>query len=337
MPQSKKKRTDKRSLEQAPSLKVADTDRKGRRTGFIIAAVVIVLILVIVGISYYPTYVAPFRRTVITVDDVAIIRMDYFLKRTQMADEDPVTMLLTLTKEYLVKIGAPQYGIEVSPEEIDQELRIIAQGESENISESEFKEWYRQWLNEIGLSNSEYRDIVATDLLRSKLHEYLAVRMPTVADQVHLHLILVDTLTAAENVRARWEAGEDFADLAREVSLDETKENGGDLGWMPPHVLDSQFEYIAKNLSSGNISEPLPYYDESDPSSPQLVAYYLLMVSERADDREVDEEHLLVLQSRVVDDWLSVEMELHEISFLGIYNGFDSATYDWISGQLSEE
>ncbi len=338
MPQLNKTSPGSNPAGKAPGSKAVARDRKGRRTAFIVASVVIVLILIIVGVSLYIN-AAPFRRIIITVDDTSI-NMDYFLKRTRLAGADPMAMLNVLTNEQLIKIEAPRYVAEVSPEDVDQALRGIARGESETISESEFKEWYRQLLNEIDLSDSEYKEMVATSLLAARLHVYLAERVPTVAEQVHLHAILLETYEDAEEIRARWEAGEDFADLAREVSLDEeSREKGGGMGWFPRGVLDFQIEYVAFSLSTGNVSESLAYYDVSDPLSPEVVYYYLLMVSEKADAREVDEDYLPILKAKALDDWLSEKWEekKDEIEWHGLKNGFDDYTDKWIQLELAKK
>ncbi len=333
MSQSKKKRTDSRSEEKAPSSKAIDRERgRGRRTGFIIASVVIVLILIIVLVSLYLN-AAPFRRTIITVDDT-IVRMDYFLKRTRLAGVDSMRMLTVLTNEQLIKLEAPRYVGDVSPGDIDQGLRRIARGDSETISESEFKEWYRQQLNETGLSDSEFKEYVATNLLAARLHEYLAERVPTVAEQVHLHGIVLETYEDAEKTRARWEAGEDFADLAREVSLDEeSREKGGDLGWWPRGVI-GLVDYAAFDLNIEEVSEPLPYASDlytSDPSSTEVI-FYLLMVSEKATARELNEDSLQVLRSKALEAWLSEEIKFHDVKY-----NFNSEINAWINWQLTKK
>jgi parvulin-like peptidyl-prolyl isomerase len=239
-------------------------------------------------------------------------------------------MLMRLTNEQLIKIAAPEYVGEVTPADIDQALRGIAGGESETISESEFKEWYRQLLNQVDLSDSEYKEIIATGLLRARLHEYLAARMPTVAEQIHLHVIILEAYEDAEKIRARWEAGEDFADLAREISLDEVSgEKGGDLGWLPRGVLASSwFDEVAFSLTVGDVSEPLSYM--SDPETEEIF-YYLLMVSEKAEAREIDEESLRILRDQVLDAWLLAEIKFHEVEW-----DYNSEINAWIHWQLSK-
>ena len=96
---------------------------------------------------------------------------------------------------------------------------------------------------------------------------------------------------------------------------------------MPPGL-----EYAAFELSLGDVSEPLAF--ASDPSSTEAV-YYLLMISEIADTREISEDFLPLLKAKALEGWLLEERESHEISYHGLKNGFDSETYAWINWQLS--
>jgi hypothetical protein len=90
---------------------------------------VVVVVAAIVGIFYYQVYVAPFQRTVLTVDGNPI-RMDYFIKRTNLAGAEPMYMLTLLGDEQLIKQEAPRYVGEPSPEDMDQEWRMMAAGSS---------------------------------------------------------------------------------------------------------------------------------------------------------------------------------------------------------------
>ena len=329
MPQLNKTSPGDNPVGKASSSKAIARDRKGRRTEFVIASVVIVLILIIVGVSLYLN-AAPFRRTIITVDDTSI-NMDYFLKRTKLASADPMVMLEVLTNEQLIKIEAPRYVAEVSPEDVDQELRRITSRKSETISESEFKEWYRQLLNETGLSDSEYKEFIATNLLATRLHEYLAERVPTVTEQVNVHAILLDT-EDMDKIWKKVDEGEDLNKLTITTEIWQDKQSEGkvgDLGWLPRGVLGSGFDQVAFNLTIGDVSAPLlvdklSQTEESD--------YFIIMVSEKADAREVDEDSLQILKAKALDDWLLKEIKFHEIEW-----NFNSEIYAWINWQLSKK
>jgi len=334
MPQLNKTSPGNNPAGKAPSSKAVARDRKGRRTAIIIASVVIVLIPIIVGVSLYINS-APFRRIIITVEATSI-SMDYFLMKTRLAGVDAMNMLEALTNEQLIKIEAPRYVAEVSPEDIDQELRRMASGESGTISESEFKEWYRQILNETKLSDSEYKEIVATSLLANRFHEYLAERVPTVVGQVYLHAILLDT-GDMEKITERWQEGEDLGELAMEVWQDKQSEGKvDDLGWLPRGILPSGFDEVVFNLNIGDVSEPLSYV--SDPTSEEIY-YYLFMVSEKVAARQIDEEPLQILQAKALDDWLleEIKSDKHEIGWHGLKNGFDDYTYKWIQLELAKK
>ncbi|MDD4875963.1 MAG: peptidylprolyl isomerase [Dehalococcoidales bacterium] len=331
MPQIKKRSAGNNPTDKNPSPEAANSSKRMRRTGFIITALVIVIILIVIGIGYYFSDNAKYSRIdIITVDDTSI-SMNYFIKRTAYANSDPFAMLEILTNELIIKQAAPSYGIEISEEEVDQFLRIVAQGESETISEIEFKEWYRQQVNESGFSSSEFRDMVRTTLITISLNDYLAERIPTVAEQVHLYYILSATYEEADNIRARWEAGEDFSDLAIEASYDEeSKEAGGELGWIPRGVMKSELDGLIFDLSPGVISEVITDVVDATAEEPTYI-YILFLVAEKDDAREIDDNSLQLLKDNAIESWLLEEMNLHELNW-----NFNSEIHGWINYQLSK-
>ncbi len=325
MSQRKEKKIDR--------LETTRRDRGSRRKTLVIASVVIAVIMVIVGIFYYFSGDARYSRlTVITVDDTSI-KMDYFLRRTKLAGNDPTTMLQQLAIEQIIKQKAPDLVGEPTPSDIDTVLRSIAgssnsEDVTENLTESQFKEWYHQELKASGLSDTEYKDVVRTNLLDYALEQYLAEKVPTLAEQVHLNIIELKTSEDADKAKTRIKAGESFAAVARAVSLNtETKENGGDFGWVPRGV--TIFDSQIFSLSISEVSEPVPYYSQTGATTPD--AYYLLMVSEKASSRQVDENNLEILKSMALYNWLSTEIPLHNI-----ISNVDSETLAWINLQLAK-
>jgi hypothetical protein len=303
--------------------------QKRRYRLFIVIGAAIIVILGVTAVPYYQKYVAPFNRTVITVDNTHI-SMRYFLERIKFSGSDPMNMLNNLTREQVIKLAAPQYGIQVSDADIDKRLRYIASGGKENISEEEFREWYRQQLNENNLSDSQYRDLVHNDLLASHLQEYLAERTPRVAEQVHLNAIVVQTHEEAQKVVARLKAGESFASVARKVSMDpSSKDKGGDLGWLPLAV--SPFSAHVNVLHINEASEPIPYSSKPMSTPSPADEYLILMVSEKDSSRQLDADGLKILQSRALELWLPGEIHKHSIKY-----NMNSETMAWVEGQLQK-
>jgi parvulin-like peptidyl-prolyl isomerase len=107
-------------------------------------------------------------------------------------------------------------------------------------------------------TQDDYRKSIETSLLRVKLADYLAKDAKRESIQVWARHILVGTLEEAETVLARLKAGEDFAALAAEYSIDTSnKDNGGDLSWFGRNQMVEEFEQAAFALSVGEISEPV--------------------------------------------------------------------------------
>ncbi|RRV16585.1 peptidylprolyl isomerase [Pseudomonas saudiphocaensis] len=87
-----------------------------------------------------------------------------------------------------------------------------------------------------------------------------------VRDEVHVRHILIkpsqirseaESRRLIERLRSRIEAGEDFAELARNFSEDPGSAlNGGDLNWIDPNSLVPEFREVMANSATGQLSEP---------------------------------------------------------------------------------
>lgn len=75
--------------------------------------------------------------------------------------------------------------------------------------------------------------------------------------EVRTSHILVKDKARAEEIRARIEAGEDFATLAAAHSLDATAQRGGDRGWQLYQRLHPAYANAARELPEGEISAPV--------------------------------------------------------------------------------
>jgi len=300
--------------------------KRHRRSPFIIALMVIAAVLTGAGIFYYHAYVAPFRQVVLTVDN-QVTRMDYFLKRIRMAGNDPTLTLQQLTYEQMAKIIAPQYGIEVNPSDIDLELRKEAAASATDvITDAGFQEWYAHRLKASELSDSDYRELIKTNLLAIRLLEYVAADISTTAEQIHLHTIVTGTSDEAVYARSRIIGGEGFATVARQISLDnQTKSKGGELGWIPRGV--TPYDNVIFQLAAGQVSDPVVI----DPSSPSTSQYAVFMVSERDPSRVIDANPLEVLRSRAFYNLILQQIPQH------VKYSYTPKDNEWVIVQLAKD
>ena len=113
-------------------------------------------------------------------------------------------------------------------------------------------------VEDIGLTEKQYRQLFETELLRTKLFDAVTADTPKEGEQVWARHILVEDEATAKTVLERLKNGEDFATLATELSKDTgSAANGGDLGWFGKGQMVPEFETAAFSLKDGEISEPI--------------------------------------------------------------------------------
>ena len=113
-------------------------------------------------------------------------------------------------------------------------------------------------LVETGLSEDQYETLFETEFLRKKLFDAVTADVPHEQEQVWARHILVGSEEEARDVIARLNDGEEFGELAVELSQDTgSGANGGDLGWFGKGQMVAPFEEAVFDLEVGEISEPV--------------------------------------------------------------------------------
>ena len=95
------------------------------------------------------------------------------------------------------------------------------------------------------------------ELLQDKVEEQIKTTVPRSADMVWARHILVETEEEALAALERINNGEEWADVAAEVSTDSTASNGGDLGWFAEGTMVQEFNDAAFAQEIGTISDPV--------------------------------------------------------------------------------
>lgn len=215
------------------------------------------------------------------------------------------------------------YGITVTDDEVEEEAnRLIDQLASQDESREDF-------LAARGVTEEFLLKIAEQSLLDTKVRETLvdqadpptneeieqaradAVVQGTEACVSH---ILVGTEEEANDVLSRLEAGEDFADVASEVSTDTgSATSGGDLGCGSPAQYVEPFKEAVLDAPVGEVN---PEAVQSQ------FGYHVILVTERTeptlDDLPTDEDLAsTVIENAVVadvEDWFYNAMESAEVT-----------------------
>jgi len=247
--------------------------KKRRRIILGLGTFVVAAVLGIVGAGWFFGYYQPLHQTVIKVDNTEF-NMDYYIKMlkfygkgqpVQYMDALADELVVVIERNELIRKGALNLGIVVGDKDIDEKLKS-----------------YDPPLSK------DYRDIARTELLINKLlAQHFEQTVPVLAEQRHIMAMFLEGESQATEIRARVQTGEDFAELAGELSLDSlSKDEQGDLGWHPADVLA---ELLATSIPGeyafssevGVLSQPI--FDETKTRS---VGYWLVKILDRQPEPE---------------------------------------------------
>jgi parvulin-like peptidyl-prolyl isomerase len=110
------------------------------------------------------------------------------------------------------------------------------------------------------VAEKDLRYVIASQLYRQKLLKALLEELGVKPEEEQVwarHILVADEATAKE-VLQRLDQGENWSNLASELSTDTSnKELGGDLGWFGRGMMVPEFEDTAFKLKVGEISQPV--------------------------------------------------------------------------------
>jgi len=276
---AKKKREKPQRILTPHQISRWEQQKKRQRLILMTGIFVIVSAFAIVIVGWYLGQYKPLRETVIKVNDTEFT-MDYYVEMlkiegsyNQTPDVSYVadSVLQNIPRNELIRQGALELGISVTDEEMKKVLKENDRPDKE-----------------------VYRDLVRHQLLIERLLDvHFDPQVPLFAEQRRVMAMMLESSPQALDVRSKLVRGDDFSELAEEMSLEPFSRNkGGDFGWVPKTILldmlpasivDVIFEH-----GVGDLSRPI-YDEEAD----KFVGYWLVKVLER--DEEEEEAHVLIM------------------------------------------
>lgn len=209
-------------------------------------------------------------------------------------------VLDALIEQILVEQAAADLGIVVTPEMVAQEIAALR-------SVGDFDAWLTTNL----YSEAEFSEAVRKGLITEAAIAQITADVPQTAVQVHARYIHVADEVAANDLLTRAQAGDDFAFLADQFSLEPG--NGGDMGWFAHgSLLVPALEEPAFALQNpGDLSNVIAVTAADGPTS-----YYLLQLIERDEARPLNDEMRSFILQTALADWLATLWEKAEVERL---------------------
>ena len=203
-------------------------------------------------------------------------------------------VLDALIERQLIVQAAAAEGVAVTAEAVEAKL---AELRATYATPAEFT----AWLDAAGYTEDEFREALAAEMTIGEMTARVTADVPKTAEQVRARYIQMDDAALAQSVLDRARAGDDFAFLAEQNSVDRvTAEIGGDLGFFAPgSLLVPEVEAAAFALQPDEISDAIAVTGADGRTT-----YYIIQVTERDPDRELSADAYSARLLATFNDWL---------------------------------
>lgn len=180
-------------------------------------------------------------------------------------------------------------------------------------TEQMYKDNYKKTVDNIktniNVTESQFREIIRTQLLRKKVEDAITADLTHEQEQVWSRSILVADETTAKTVVDRVTKGEDFGKVAKEVSIDTaTKDQGGDHGWQSRESMDPDYATAAFLLKIGQISGPV-----------KTAAGWEVIQVIGHENRKLDDQQFQQAKDLQFQDWLKKQRDSSQIKIYDYY------------------
>jgi foldase protein PrsA len=155
-------------------------------------------------------------------------------------------------------------------------------------------------------TEEDYASYIEAQIYRERMLETFEDNVERIQEQVWLRHIRVTDREIIDEIIARLNAGENWDDLAAELSEDSlSKDSGGDLGWLTWDNVTDQFGEEAENIFQAPINGFLDPIQTS-------TGWHLIQVLDRG-ERSLDEQVFQQAVRKVFNDWLTSQRDVHDV------------------------
>jgi parvulin-like peptidyl-prolyl isomerase len=205
-----------------------------------------------------------------------------------------------LIDDALVEQAARQENISVSEQDVNNRIQQM-------IDDAGGRDKFDNYLKSTQLQLDDLCTQIRSSIFGEIMLTRVTAALPTKVEQVHVSRILLANQAEANQVLAQLKAGKDFAALAKQYSKDEsTRDNGGDLGWLPKGILPPEIEAVAFQLKPGQVSGIIQ----------DQLGFDIVKVLERDSARDLSPELLQYQRQQAFLAWLDAQRNKAKIEKL---------------------
>ena len=279
--------------------------------------IISIIVILLIASACIGVYLYSNKGVVASVDGEKITKDEVY---NLMVSQYGSSVVETLINNKVIELEGEKEGIEVSKKEINAELDNFIKSyggeetfnsalEASGISLADFKKDIENYLIVEKILGKEI------EITEDEMKEYFEENKESFneEEQVQASHILVEDEKTAKEVLEKLNAGEDFAELAKEYSTDEgSAEEGGDLGYFAYGDMVEEFSEAAFKLKEGEISEPVK----------SEYGYHIIKVTGKKEAKEATfEDHKEEIKTILFDneinskyqDWLDETKDKYKI------------------------
>ena len=257
-------------------------DKRQRNPKILIA----ILAVVLLTLTVFAAACSNSEEVVANVEGESITKDELYDALVQQGGQQALDVLIM---KKIVEMEAKKQDIQVADEAIDEEMEQMAE-------QYGGLEAFEQIMGMYGYSTEGMKEDIEMNLkiqallkprvsiTEEEMKEYFEQNKEAFAveEQVKTSHILIETEEKAAEVKEKLDAGQDFAELAKEYSIDESnKDFGGDLGYVKRGEMVSEFEEAVFSMEAGSISEPVK----------TQFGYHIIKVDEKKEAQEANYEN----------------------------------------------
>ena len=273
----------------------------------------LLILVLIIGISLVSCSNSE-DEIVAKVGDMTITKSEFY---EELVRQNGSQVLDNLIADKIMQAEVKELNIEITEEEIEEDL-------------DEMREFYgsdealNQELANYGLTLDDVKNNIKTNLqierlldsyveiTEEEMKEYFEENKSTFdqKEQVKASHILVETEEEALEIKEKLDQGEDFAELAKEYSLDKSNsDKGGDLGYFDRNKMVKEFSDAAFSLEIGEISDPVK----------SEYGFHIIKVEDRKEAKEADYDEVKnqvrrqLFQTKSYDAYVMVFRDVREV------------------------
>jgi peptidylprolyl isomerase len=244
---------------------------------------------------------------IVRIDD-EVIGIEDFVRTLKLTGQFE-SLIEQLVRDKLTVRAAKKQGIPVSPEEIqeraDQFRRVQGLHRAADMN---------HYLDTLGVSLDEFESFMTDSLYQEKMMEqvcsdkavekYFKLNSPKF-DSIEVSHIVLDTESKAkEMIAVLTDDPDSFAEMAREHSIVDTREQDGVIGKVLRGSLKTDIEAKVFNASAGDLLGPFPSSDKS---------FYEIFAVNAKYPATLDEDTAAEVRRLLREEWLFARAQEHII------------------------